>query len=72
MPQGLNKRTAAPAENVYIARERITAETFLHLQGQTPHAATLSVWPDAIQIRTPVGIGITRATPSEPDAKPPS
>ena len=40
MPQGLKQRTAAPAEDVNVARERITSQSLLHLQGQTPHAAT--------------------------------
>ena len=71
MPKRLNQRTAPSAKNVDIAGERITAETFLHLQGQTPHPRRISVCPDAIQIRTPVGIGITRATPPGPGAERP-
>src|ERR1700710_2162774 len=39
MPERLDQRTAPPAENVDIASERISAQTFLHLQSQTPHAA---------------------------------
>jgi hypothetical protein len=40
MPQGLNQRTPAPAENVNVASERIPSQALRHLQGQTPHAAT--------------------------------
>jgi hypothetical protein len=39
MPERLDQRTAPAAENVDIASERIPAQTFLHLQSQTPHAA---------------------------------
>ena len=34
----------------------------LDLQRQPVHAARMSVWPVAIQTRTPVGIGIIAAT----------
>jgi len=38
MPERLEQRAAAAAEEVNVARERITAEPFLHLQRQPTHA----------------------------------
>jgi hypothetical protein len=40
MPERLDQRTTPPAEKVDISSERISAQTFLHLQSQTPHTAT--------------------------------
>jgi hypothetical protein len=37
MPKRLDQRTRAPTENVNVASKRIPAQTFLHLQSQTPH-----------------------------------
>jgi hypothetical protein len=39
MPDHLSKVATTTSENVEVARERIAAETLLHLQGQAAHAA---------------------------------
>src|SRR4051794_36651143 len=54
MPDRLDQRSAAPTEDVDVAREGISPEAFLHLQCQAPHAAP--------------HVGVTRGDP-DPDTR---
>ena len=58
MPDDLAKVAATAPENIEFAREWVTSETLLHLQGQAAQPRRMSVCPVAIHIRTPEGTGI--------------
>ena len=60
VPERLEQRAAAPAEQEHIARERIAAQPLLHQQRHSRHAAAHVRMPRRQPILTLLAIGIMR------------